>query len=340
LSERRVLTIKLPNVIDLAMRIVFMGTPKFAIPALNEIVKQGHIVAAVYTRAPKPGGRRGLKTSKSPVHEAAEALDIPVLTPYTFRDGESLQRFKRHAADVGVVVAYGLLLPAEILGAPRLGCVNLHASLLPRWRGAAPIQRAIMAGDRETGVDLMRMEAGLDTGPVAIREVLPIRPQDSAGDLSLRLSEAAAGVAARGLRDLETGKLTFLPQATVGVSYAHKIRKDEAEIDWTRSAGEIRSHVHGLSPTPGAFSLVSIANRLERLKVLRVETVGAVGAPGTIVDDDLTVACGQGAIRIIEGQRPGGAVKPGRQIMHRASLAVGARFRLPERPESGSRAPA
>jgi methionyl-tRNA formyltransferase len=308
------------------MRIVFMGAPEFAVPTLREIVSDGHAVAAIYTRSPKPGGRRGLEVKKTPVHEAAELLRIPVFTPTTLKGEDARDVFRSHAADVAVVVAYGLLLPMAILEAPRRGCLNLHASLLPRWRGAAPIQRAIMAGDTETGVDLMRMEEGLDTGPVALREVAGIQPKDTAGVVARRLAEVAAKLMVRGLNAMERGSLAFREQSSFGVCYARKIGKGEAEIDWTRGAVEICNHIHGLSPTPGSFSNLSIGNRLERVKILKAEATRACGAPGTILDDQMTVACGNGAIRIIEGQRAGRAAMPGPNIVRGEQALLGATF--------------
>ena len=304
-----------------------MGAPEFAVPTLRRIVSEGHVVAAVYTRAPKPGGRRGLQIQKTPIAEAAESLGIPVFAPSTLKDESEHSLFRSHHADVGLVVAYGLILPPTILQAPRHGCLNLHASLLPRWRGAAPIQRAIMAGDAETGVCLMRMEAGLDTGPVAIREVVPIRPEDVAGDLADHLAGVAAEIAVNGLVELERGTLRFTEQPTVGVSYARKIEKGEAEIDWRRSAAQVRNLIHGLSPVPGAYSLLPFRQGLERVKILRAEATSASGAPGAILDADMTVACGEGAIRVLEGQRAGRAVAQGPELMRRESLRPGAMFR-------------
>jgi methionyl-tRNA formyltransferase len=303
-----------------------MGAPDFAVPTLREVVKSGLRVVAVYTRAPKPGGRRGLEIRKTPVHEAAEALDIPVYTPPTLKSETAQEAFRSHGADVGLVIAYGLLLPPPILATPKFGCLNLHASLLPRWRGAAPIQRAIMAGDPETGVDLMRMEAGLDTGPVALREVVPIRPEDTAGDLTHRLAQIAAGLAVRGLTALEAGSLVFHEQPSADACYAHKIDKREAEIDWSRDAVAVRNHIHGLSPSPGAFSTLAIRGAVERIKILRAETAPADGPPGTILDEEMTIACGKGAIRILEGQRAGRTAVAGGQLMRRESVPVGAAF--------------
>jgi methionyl-tRNA formyltransferase len=309
------------------MRIVFMGAPEFAVPTLRRVVGEGHAVAAVYTRAPRPGGRRGLQIQKTPVAEAAESLGIPVFTPSTLKEEKEHSLFHSHQADVGLVVAYGLILPRAILQAPVYGCLNLHASLLPRWRGAAPIQRAVMAGDAETGVCLMRMEAGLDTGPVAIREVVRIRQEDTAGDLTKRLAGVAAEIAARGLVELERGTLRFSEQSAVGVTYARKIEKDEAEIDWRRGAAQVRNLVHGLSPSPGAYSHLLFRQGLERVKILRAEAVEATGVPGAILDGEMTVACGEGAIRVLEGQRAGRTAAPGGELMRRESLRPGAMFR-------------
>ncbi len=310
------------------MRIIFFGAPEFAIPTLQEIIGNGHEVVAVYTRPAKPGGRRGLEIKKTPVHEAADSLGIPVFTPTTFGDEKTRALLRGHRADVGLVIAYGLLLPPSVLQAPTFGCLNLHASLLPRWRGAAPIQRAIMAGDLQTGVDLMRMNEGLDTGPIAMREIVPIQPQDTAGDLTQRLATVAARLAARGLFALDNGILEFAEQSADNVSYAHKIGKNEAEIDWKQNAVRVRNQIHGLSPSPGAFSNLELAQRRERIKILRAEAVGGVmGVPGTIVDREMTVACGDGAILILEAQRAGSIVVPGHELMRRLPVSPGAMFK-------------
>ncbi len=308
------------------MRIIFMGAPEFAVPTLREIIGDGHEVAAVYTQSPKPGGRRGLEIKKTPVHEVAELLRVPVFTPVTLKSEDAQALFRSHAADVAVVVAYGLLLPTPILKAPREGCLNLHASLLPRWRGAAPIQRAIMAGDAETGVDLMRMEEGLDTGPVALREVIPIQSRNTAGAVTRSLAEIAAKLTVRGLDAMVLGSLRFREQSSLGGSYAGKVGKGEAEIDWTRGAIEVRNHIHGLSPNPGSFSHLSIQGRLERFKIFKAEVAGATGPPGTILDDQMTIACGDGAIRIVEGQRAGRAAMPGPDIARGEQALLGATF--------------
>jgi methionyl-tRNA formyltransferase len=307
------------------MRVVFMGTPEFAVPALMEIAKSGYELAAVYTRPPSRRGR-GLETRKTPVHAAADSLGIPVMTPASLRDAETQAAFRDLAASVAVVAAYGLLLPVPILEAPRLGCVNLHASLLPRWRGAAPIQRAIMAGDQQTGVDVMRMEAGLDTGPIALREIIPIRPTDTAGDVTSRLSGVAGALSVRALRAMEAGRLEFQRQSAEGVCYAHKIDNREAAIDWTQTAETVRNQIHGLSPAPGAFSKILIANRDEAVKFLRAEVTNGTGAPGALLSEDLQIACGQGAIRILEAQRPGKATMSGQELMRGVKLAPGAIF--------------
>ena len=225
------------------MRIVFMGTPEFAVPTLLEMSKSGRVPVAVYTRAPAQSGRRGLEIRKTPVHSTADSLGIPVFTPTSLRDVETQKQFKNQAADVALVIAYGLLLPIPILEMPRLGCLNLHASLLPRWRGAAPIQRAIMAGDKKTGVEVMRIDAGLDTGSVAMRESVTISPDDTAGDLTNRLASVAAQLAVRALRTMETSRLEFREQSRGGISYASKIKKSEADIDWTHDAETVRNQI-------------------------------------------------------------------------------------------------
>ena len=321
------------------MRLIFMGTPEFSVPTLHEISCTENAVVAVYTRPPKPGGRRGLEVKKTPVHEAADSLAIPVYTPTTLKRDEVQDVFRGHEADVVIVIAYGLLLPPPILKAPRRGCLNLHASLLPRWRGAAPVQRAIMAGDTQTGVDLMRMDEGLDTGPIAMREVIPIRPNDTAGDLSRSLAEIAARLAVQGLHAMDCGTLEFRDQPSTGACYAPKIRKDEAQIDWRRNAVQVRNFVHGLSPTPGAFSTLSIGGRRERMKILRVETFAASGAPGMILDSQMTVACCEGAVRILEGQRAGRAIMSGSEIVRSERAFAGATFMPAGTPSSPHQEP-
>ena len=292
------------------MRIIFMGTPDFSVPVLTEIIGGGHEVVAVYTRAPKPAGR-GMEMKLSPVHALAERFGIPVHTPKTLRTPEAAELFRSHDADVAVVVAYGLILPQEILEAPRECCLNLHASLLPRWRGAAPIQRAIMAGDAETGVMVMKMDVGLDTGPVAMVERVAISPDMTAGELHDKLSPLGADLMVRALAALSRGGLVFQPQAEEGVTYAHKIEKAEARIDWTLPAKAVHDHIRGLSPFPGAFFEGDFGRGPERIKVLRAQVCDGAGAPGALLGDELTVACGAGALRLIEIQRAGKApMKP------------------------------
>ncbi|MDB5509288.1 MAG: methionyl-tRNA formyltransferase [Hyphomicrobiales bacterium] len=310
------------------MRIVFMGTPDFAVPVMTEILGQGHEIVAVYTRAPKPAGR-GMDLRPSPVHALAEDFGCPVFTPKSLRTEEAAEIFRSHAADVAVVVAYGLILPLAILEAPRLGCLNLHGSLLPRWRGAAPIQRAIMAGDRETGVMVMRMEEGLDTGPVGMAERVVITDDMSAGELHDRLSVIGADLMVRALAALARDSLQFTPQSEVGVTYAHKIEKSEARIDWTRAARSLHDHVRGLSPFPGAFFEVDLGRGPERVKVLRAKPCEGAGAPGDVLDDALAIACGTGALRLLEVQRAGKQPMKADEFLRGARLTRGARLVVP-----------
>ncbi|MEA2931031.1 MAG: methionyl-tRNA formyltransferase, partial [Hyphomicrobiales bacterium] len=285
------------------MRLVFMGTPDFAVPTLVEVVGRGHDVAAVYTRAPKPGGR-GMEMQVTPVERAARRFGIAVLTPKTLRTEDALATFRAHRADAAVVVAYGLILPVSILDAVPLGCHNLHASLLPRWRGAAPINRAIMAGDAESGAMVMRMAEGLDTGPIALAERIAIGADMTAGELHDALAPLGAGLMVRALGALERGTLQFTPQPEQGVTYAAKIGKDETRIDWTKPWKAVHDHCRGLSPFPGAwFELPGPAP--VRVKVLRTTRGEGSGAPGTVLDHRLTVACGEGAVRIVQVQRAG-----------------------------------
>lgn len=286
------------------LRLVFMGTPDFAVPTLLELAAQGHETAAVYTRAAKPGGR-GMKLQQTPVEQEARRLGIPVFTPSTLKTPDALEEFRAHHADAAVVVAYGMILPQAILDAPKLGCFNLHASLLPRWRGAAPINRAIMAGDAETGVMVMKMDVGLDTGDVAMAERLAITDAMTASDLHDALAPLGGDLMARAMGALERGTLQLTPQSGEGVTYAAKIDKAEAHIDWNRPAFEVLRHIHGLSPFPGAWCEMPLEGSGQRVKVLRCEIAGGSGEPGALLDDRLTIACGQGAIRVLELQRAG-----------------------------------
>ena len=278
-----------------------MGSPEFAVPTLLEISKSGRIPVAVYTRAPARSGRRGFEIRRTPVHSAADSLGVPVFTPSSLRDVEVQKAFNTLDADVVVVAAYGLILPIPILTAPRLGCLNLHASLLPRWRGAAPIHRAIMAGDLRTGIDVMRMDAGLDTGPIAMREIVTVRPDETAGDLTSRLAAIAAKLSVYALQSMEASLLEFHEQPTIGAGYARKIEKSETEIDWTQSAETVRNHIHALSPAPGAFSKVVIGNKAESIKLFRAEATTGTGSPGMLLSEDMRIACGVGAIRVPPG---------------------------------------
>ncbi|MFD2181615.1 methionyl-tRNA formyltransferase [Rhodoplanes azumiensis] len=286
------------------LRLVFMGTPDFAVPTFLEIVGRGHEVVAVYTRAPKPAGR-GMALQPTPIEEEARRLAIPVLTPKTLRNEEAQATFRAHDADAAVVVAYGLILPKPVLDAPRLGCFNLHASALPRWRGAAPINRAVMAGDPETAVMVMRMEEGLDTGPIAMAERLAIAPDMTAGDLHDALARLGADLMARALAALERGPLALTPQPEAGVTYAAKIEKAEARIDWTKPWTAVHDHARGLSPFPGAWFELPEAKGPARIKVLRTTRGDGSGPPGTVLDHRLTIACGDGAVRILQLQRAG-----------------------------------
>lgn len=307
----------------MSLRIIFMGTPAFSVPVLAAILAQGHDVAAVYTRAPKPAGRRGLEQTKSPIQALAERSGLPVHTPASLRVPETATAFAAQQADVAVVVAYGLILPPAILAAPRLGCLNLHASLLPRWRGAAPIQRAIMAGDTQSGVMVMRMEAGLDTGPVGMAAHLAIGPDMTGGELHDALAPLGAGLMVQALAALQRGSLVFCPQAGDGVTYAHKIDKAETRMDWRRSAQALHNHVRGLSPFPGAWCEGDFGRGPERIKVLRSALAAGRGTPGSVLDDRLTVACGEAALRLLEIQRAGRGALLAEEFLRGVRVAPG-----------------
>jgi methionyl-tRNA formyltransferase len=285
------------------VRIAFFGTPEFSVPTLTDIVGHGHEIVAVYTQPPRPAGR-GMAARLSPVHQVATHFDLHVLTPQTLRNAEAAADFSALAPDIGVVVAYGQILPKAFLDAPMHGCLNLHASLLPRWRGAAPIARAIMAGDTETGVMVMRMEAGLDTGPIALAERIPIPRDATAGEIAEHLSALGADLMSRALSAAERGALTFSPQASEGVTYAKKIEKAEARIDWSKPARDVHNLIRGLSPEPGAWLEADFGKGVERVKALRSAMAEGGGAPGMVLPD-LTIACGVGAVRLIVVQRAG-----------------------------------
>jgi methionyl-tRNA formyltransferase len=305
------------------MRVVFMGTPDFAVPTLSAILTAGHQVAAVYTRAPRPAGR-GMGERKSPVHAYAEAAGLPVLTPRSLRDEAQQEALARLGTDVGVVVAYGLILPRPALEAPRNGCLNLHASALPRWRGAAPIQRAVMAGDAATAASIMRMDEGLDTGPVCLTEAVSIGPDMTAGELHDALAERGAKLIVRALAEAKRGALACVPQPDEGVTYAAKIDKAETGIDFTRPAGEVHNQVRGLSPFPGAW--FAAGDKGERIKVLRTRIVSGSGAPGTVLDATPTVACGEGAVELVELQRAGKRPMPAVELLRGFPLPPGMRL--------------
>ncbi|MCR9122224.1 MAG: methionyl-tRNA formyltransferase [Phyllobacteriaceae bacterium] len=289
------------------MRIIFMGTPDFSVPTLRALHDAGHDIVACYTQPPRPAGRRGLTLKKSPVHDAAEALGIEVRTPKTLKDAEQQAAFAALEADVAVVVAYGLLLPKPILDGTRLGCFNGHASLLPRWRGAAPIQRAIMAGDRQTGMMIMKMDEGLDTGPVAMTEQVAIGPDMIAGELHDALSTVGADLMVSAMAALENGSLDLVPQPDEGATYAAKIAKAETRVDWTSDGADVHNHIRGLAPFPGAWCEMRLGGTWERVKLLASTSVSGTGAPGSvIIGAPITVACGTGAVRLTRLQKAGG----------------------------------
>jgi methionyl-tRNA formyltransferase len=307
------------------LRLIFMGTPDFAVPTLVEIASR-HRVVATYTRAPKPAGRRGLELTPTPVEREATRLGFPVLTPATLRDAAAAEAFRAHGADAAVVVAYGLILPRSILDAVPLGCFNVHASLLPRWRGAAPINRAIMAGDAETGVTVMQMEAGLDTGPMAMSESVPIAADATAGELHDRLARLGADLMVRALGALERGSLTLAPQPQAGVTYAAKIDRTETRIDWNAPWRQVHNHIRGLSPFPGAWFEFPVDGKPVRVKVLRTTKGEGGGEPGTLLDARLTVACLEGAVRIVELQRAGAKAMQADEFLRGLPLGPGTRL--------------
>jgi len=309
------------------MRVVFMGTPEFAVPTLAGILAAGHAVAAVYTQPPRPAGR-GMAVRKSPIHLLAERRGLPLLTPATLRPEAETRAFTAHRAEVAVVVAYGLILPSPLLRAARQGCLNLHASALPRWRGAAPIARAIIAGDAETAATVMRMEAGLDTGPVCAMERVPIGPDTTAGELSDLLAERGAQLMVRALAELEQGRLRCAPQAAEGVTYAAKVDKGETRLDFRRPAQEVHNRVRGLSPAPGAWFEAVHEGRSERIKLLRTAVLAhaASAPPGTILDDALSIACGEGAVRMLKVQRSGRKPMAAGEFLRGFPLGKGARL--------------
>jgi methionyl-tRNA formyltransferase len=310
----------------MSLRIIFMGTPDFSVPVLRALHAAGHEIAAVYSQPPRPAGRRGLELTPSPAHQAADALGIPVRTPVNFKNSEDVERFRAIGADVAVVVAYGLLLPQAILDGTRLGCYNGHASLLPRWRGAAPIQRAIMAGDSETGMMIMKMDKGLDTGPVALTGIVPIPIDITAGELHDRLSETGATLMVEAMARLESGTLPLTPQPQGGVLYASKISKEEARIDFSRDGIATHNHIRALSPFPGAWFEAEIGGKTERIKVLRSEPADGAGAVGAVLDDRLTIACGGDAVRLLKLQKAGGKALDAADFLRGTPVVKGMRI--------------
>ena len=309
----------------MALRVVFMGTPDFSVPTLSEIVGAGYDVVGVYTQPPRPAGR-GMEDRKSPVHVFADEAAIPVFTPKSLRRAEVQEEFAGLTPDVAVVAAYGLILPKPVLQTPPLGCLNVHASLLPRWRGAAPIQRAIMAGDRETGVMIMKMEEGLDTGPVALADRLLIGQDVTGGEIHDQLSLMGANMMLTALAMLEAGELVFTPQPEEGATYAPKISKEEARIDWTKPGAEVHNNIRALSPYPGAWFGALLGGKAERIKVLRSVLVPGGGDPGVLLDTNLTVACGSQAVRLTQVQRAGKKPMGGADFLRGFPLGKGTQF--------------
>ena len=304
------------------MRIVFMGTPDFAVPALRALLDAGHEIVAVYSQPPRAAGR-GLALRQSPVQLAAEQAGLPVFTPERLKTAEEQERFLAFNADAAVVVAYGLILPKPILAATRLGVFNVHASLLPRWRGAAPINRAIMAGDTGTGVSIMRLTEGLDAGPVCLTERVAIGPEMTAGELHDALAPLGAELMVKALRELEAGRLDCRPQHDEAATYAPKLDHKETRINWKLRSRQVRDRIRGLSPHPGAWLEIELNGKRERVKVLRSVLAQSSGVPGTLLDDRLTVACGEGAVRLTEIQRAGRKPMPADEFLRGVKLPAG-----------------
>ncbi len=303
------------------LRVAFLGTPDFAVASLEALAEAGHEIVCVYSQPPRPAGR-GHRERPSPVHRFADERGWPVRTPLTLRDPDEQEAFGRLNLDVAVVVAYGLILPRAILEAPRLGCINVHASLLPRWRGAAPIQRALLAGDRETGVTIMQMDEGLDTGPTLLRRAVAIEKEDTAQTLHDRLAALGAEALVEALGALSRGALQPQPQEDSGATYAEKIRKEEGRLDWRLPARQLERQVRAFTPWPGAwFELEG-----ERFKVLGAEVAEGEGAPGQVLDDELTIACGEGALRLTRLQRAGKAPMEAEALLRGFAIPPGIRL--------------
>ena len=300
------------------MRLAFMGTSDFAVPALKALVAAGHEIVAVYSQPPRPAGR-GKHLRPNPVHEYAKETGLPARSPASLKDPLAQEAFAALGLDMAVVASYGLILPDTVLQAPKLGCINIHASLLPRWRGAAPIERAILAGDAETGISIMQMDAGLDTGDVLRAEGIPVTPKDTAGTLEAKLAALGAGMIVDALETIAARALTATPQPEHGATYASKIDKAEARIDWTRPAGEIDRLVRAMNPAPGAWFEMDAT----RIKILAGEISSASGDPGEVLDDSLTIACGKGAYRAITVQRAGKGAMAARDMLRGTTIAIG-----------------
>ena len=301
----------------MSLRLAFMGTPEFSVPVLEALHQAGHEIVAVYSQPPRPAGRRGLELTPTPVASAAEKFGIEVLTPKSLKDRQEQERFSSFKLDAAIVVAYGLLLPKAILDAPRFGCFNGHASLLPRWRGAAPIQRAIMAGDKKTGMMIMKMDEGLDTGPIALSKSIDIAPDMTAGELYDELEQIAAPLMVEAMEKLEQGDLTLTPQKSEGETYAKKITKDETRIDWSKPAKELQKRICGLSPFPGSWCEMEISGKRERVKLLKATLVaGSSLGAGHIDPETLTIHCGEGCLQITRLQKAGGKAMDAETFLH------------------------
>lgn len=301
----------------MSLRLAFMGTPEFSVPVLKALHEAGHEIVAVYSQPPRPAGRRGLELTPSPVAAVAEEIGLPVKTPKSLKTIEEQQYFSSLQLDAAIVVAYGLLLPKAILDAPRFGCFNGHASLLPRWRGAAPIQRAIMAGDKKTGMMIMKMDEGLDTGPVALVRTIDIAPEMTAGELHDALAKIAAPLMVEAMKKLENGTLMLTPQSQGGATYAKKISKDETRVDWAKPAQQLQKLICGLSPFPGSWCEMEIAGKRERVKLLKAKLVeGRSLGAGHIEPETLTIHCGEGRLKIMRLQKSGGKAMDAETFLH------------------------
>lgn len=301
----------------MSLRLAFMGTPEFSVPVLKALREAGHEIVAVYSQPPRPAGRRGLELTPSPVAAFAEKIGLPVKTPKSLKDSEEQRYFSSSQLDAAIVVAYGLLLPKAILDAPRYGCFNGHASLLPRWRGAAPIQRAIMAGDKKTGMMIMKMDEGLDTGPVALSKTIDITPEMTAGELHDALAEIAAPLMVEAMAKLERGTLTLTPQSQEGATYAKKISKDETRVDWSKPAGQLQKLICGLSPFPGSWCEMEISGKRERVKLLKAKLVEGLSLRAAHIEPGtLTIHCGKGCLKITRLQKSGGKAMDAETFLH------------------------